>query len=88
MHLNATRNEYAAALGPLLDQTTKAVLAAIAVSLLTTGGEHLDEAQERLLKEWGTLHANGIVPQKPPTPEAVQKWNAQAAETDRKYGLR
>jgi hypothetical protein len=56
-------NEYVEVLGDLYDKTPKAVLAAIAVSALTNGGDELDEAQARLLAEWGALHANGIVPQ-------------------------
>ncbi len=58
-------NEYAAQLGRLYDRTPKAVLAAIAVSMLTDGGDALDEAQERLLNEWSILHECGIVPQRP-----------------------
>lgn len=61
------QNEYADALGAeLYERTPKAVLAAIAVSALTTGGERLGEAAKLLLKEWETLHLNGIVPQRPP----------------------
>ena len=61
-------NEYAGALGPLLDATPKNVLAAIAVSSLTCGGDYLEEAQERLLTEWWALYRAGIVPQRPPKP--------------------
>ena len=55
-------NAYARTLEPALyRECPKAVLAAIAVSRLTTGGDFLDEAQERLLEEWNVLAANGIV---------------------------
>ena len=65
MHAYAKHNEYADALGDLFDLTPKAVLAAVAVSALTHGGEHLSVARQRVLDEWRTLHANGIVPQRP-----------------------
>lgn len=65
-HLRARRNEYADALGDLLDRAPKSVLAAIAVSALTSGGDRLDEAAEEVLSEWAILHENGIVPQRPP----------------------
>lgn len=60
-----THNEYAATLGPLYDQIPKAVFAAIAVSALTTGGDHIEHAVAVILYEWGALHRAGIVPQKP-----------------------
>ncbi len=44
----------------------KAVLAAIAVSALTQGGDFVDEADQRLITEWDVLHGNGIVPQPVP----------------------
>lgn len=43
----------------------KAVWAAIAISALTCGGDLLDEATSRVIKEWKILHGNGIVPQEP-----------------------
>jgi hypothetical protein len=58
-------NSYAEALGELYEKMPKAVLAAIAVSYATQGGDYLDEAKERVMDEWKALHANGIVPQKP-----------------------
>ena len=61
-----TTNEYEQALGDLFDKTPKAVFAAIAVSALTCGGDHLDQARAEILKEWRILHENGIVAQKPP----------------------
>jgi hypothetical protein len=64
-HLNNKHNEYEAELGALFDECPKAVLAAIAVSALTSGGDRLDKAALMVAAEWSTLHANGIVPQKP-----------------------
>lgn len=62
------RNEYAYALGAdLLNATPKNVLAAIAVSSLTCGGDQIAHAPELLLEEWTALHDAGIVPQKPPS---------------------
>ncbi len=66
-------NEYAAELGlDLFDKCPKSVFAAIAVSALTLGGDYLDEARIRVLKEWWVLHHNGIVPQKPPFAEPAE----------------
>ena len=64
-------NEYSNALGSLYAQAPKAVLAAIAVSSLTCGGDYLAEARERVYAEWSILHFNGIVPQAPPKSGAV-----------------
>jgi hypothetical protein len=67
MNLKNKRNEYALAGGAdLFDQCPKTVWAAIAVSLVTAGGQYLDEARALILDEWQILHAAGIVPQKPP----------------------
>ena len=68
MSLNKIHNEYAAEVGEVFDKCPKAVFAAIAVSALTLGGDYLDEARDRVIAEWWTLHDNGIVPQKPPFP--------------------
>lgn len=57
-------NSYAAQLGAIYDEIPKAVLAAIAVSALTKGGDELEMAQARIADEWRILHENGIVPQK------------------------
>ena len=54
-NLKNTQNEYARATGDLCDNTPKSVVAAIAVSALTVGGDHLDEARERVLAEWWAL---------------------------------
>lgn len=59
-------NDYAAALGNLFDDCPKSVFAAIAVSVLTTGGERLENAKEEILNEWKILYENRIVEQKPP----------------------
>jgi hypothetical protein len=60
-------NQYASALSAeTYRKAPKTVLAAIAVSALTMGGDYLEEAEDRLLEEWAALHAAGIVPQSPP----------------------
>jgi hypothetical protein len=60
-------NEYSTQLeSGLYDRIPKAVLAAIAVSLTSVGGEELERAQKRIMWEWECLHMNGIVPQTPP----------------------
>jgi len=59
-------NEYNQSLSrEVYDGCPKAVFAAIAVSLATTGGDYLEEAQERIISEWWALYDNGIVKQKP-----------------------
>lgn len=58
-------NEYAKAVADIYADTPKAVFAAIAVSLATCGGDHIDEAVNNILIEWRILHDNGIVPQPP-----------------------
>ena len=64
-NLQNLNNDYARQLGWLFDEIPKTVLAAIAVSALTHGGNELDEAAKLVAHEWDVLHANGIVPQKP-----------------------
>lgn len=59
-------NEYAQQLGELYGRIPKAVFAAMAVSALTGGGDHLEQAQARILTEWDALYGSGIVAQKPP----------------------
>lgn len=66
MHVNAKSNEYADAIMRIYNDIPKAVLAAIAVSALTNGGDNLNEALERVANEWLILWCNKIVPQKPP----------------------
>lgn len=58
-------NEYAAELGALYQAAPKAVLAAIAVSFATTGGDYIERAHAAVLREWWALYRAGIVPQKP-----------------------
>ena len=60
-----TQNEYAEQLRGMYDDIPKAVLAAIAVSVLTCGGDHIEEAKSLIANEWKTLHQQGIVPQAP-----------------------
>jgi hypothetical protein len=58
-------NEYADAISDeLFDALPKSVLAAIAVSFACRNGD-FNDVDNRILKEWMTLHENGIVPQKP-----------------------
>lgn len=64
--INKQLNSYAEFLGGLYDTIPKAVFAAIAVSMVTNGGDQLDEAAQRLIAEWRILYDNHIVPQKPP----------------------
>jgi hypothetical protein len=60
-------NEYAQTLGDLYDKVPKAVLAAVVVSLMSCGGDNLeDDMPRQLLDEWQCLHECGIVPQRPP----------------------
>ena len=58
-------NDYALQLSEY-DRTPKAVLAAVAVSALTCGGDYLSEANDKVLDEWWALYNAKIVPQKPP----------------------
>lgn len=55
--------------GAIYDACPKAVFAAIAVSALTCGGDQLEWAAYRVMREWWSLYHNGIVTQKPPFPE-------------------
>ena len=64
-HLNNLSNEYAALLGALFDEMPKAVIAALAVSFISSGGDHLDKVALQCAAEWDTLYRQGIVPQKP-----------------------
>lgn len=73
-----TFNAYAGQLGRVYADCPKAVLAAIAVSALTSGGDYLETAQERVAYEWQVLHLNGIVPQPLPAKyrEAAERGEA------------
>ena len=67
MNIKNRGNEYQAALGQeFFDACPKAVFAALAVSLVSGGGEHLEEATSCLRAESQTLFDNGIVAQAPP----------------------
>jgi hypothetical protein len=59
-------NEYAVYLGRLFEECPKTVLAAIAVSFASSGGDFLDQSEKIVAHEWQVLHENGIVPQAPP----------------------
>lgn len=50
----------------LYRDTPKAVWAAIAISALTNGGDHLGEAERRVVDEWRALHTARVIPQQPP----------------------
>lgn len=59
-------NTYADALRPRYGGTPKSVIAAVAVSLLLKDNEgNWGKVYDAFVREWATLHANGIVPQKP-----------------------
>jgi hypothetical protein len=58
-------NEYASVLGDLYTDIPKAVFAAMAVSALTCGGDHIEEAQANIVREWWALYNSGVVTQKP-----------------------
>jgi hypothetical protein len=64
-HMGNLSNEYADSLGDLFDDCPKSVLAAIAVSALTCGGDFLDESAKRLADEWLVLYQQGVVSQRP-----------------------
>ena len=64
---NKLSNEYVDTLpSGVYADIPKAVWAAVAISLATTGGERLEEALSEVLDEWLALHLNGIVPQEVP----------------------
>ena len=62
-----TGNEYHRVIGKLATECPKTVLAALAVSYASSGGDFLDRAERALAYEWQVLYDNGIVPQKPAT---------------------
>ena len=67
MVANKISNDYAAEIAHY-ERMPKAVLAAIAVSFTSCGGDNMDGVTDRLIDEWWALHQAGIVPQKPPVP--------------------
>lgn len=59
-------NEYVSTLGRDFTETPKTVYAAIALSFaMRLTGDDWNAAKALLANEWETLHANGILPQKP-----------------------
>jgi len=60
-------NDYSRTL-PFYDAIPKSVLAAIAVSALTCGGDQIEYAETRVAEEWWALWEAGIVVQKPSVP--------------------
>lgn len=66
MGINMVSNEYADELGELYGKMPKAVLAAVAVSYASDGGDHMEHIQTKILTEWHALYDAGIVKQKPP----------------------
>jgi hypothetical protein len=70
-------NEYAKVLQPRYGAMPKAVIAAVAVSLLLKEHEgNWSAVYDAFVKEWATLHQNGIVPQKPLITNKSQEPNA------------
>lgn len=68
MHLKNSSNEYVSSVSRrLFELCPKTVWAAIAISLATTGGNRLSEAEQLIINEWASLYDAGIVPQKPVT---------------------
>ena len=66
MHTKNKSNCYVDAVGrDFIDAIPKAVLAAIAISALTCGGDTLEDGRRALADEWRILHQQGIVPQAP-----------------------
>ena len=75
-------NGYAEQIHEIYAAVPKAVLAAIAVSFATSGGDRIEYATDLVLREWRILHENGIVPQKPPRAEKVPADEAYMFEND------
>lgn len=74
MAINDLKNAYALAASPVL--ASKLVWAGLAYSLaLRLSDDNHDAAIKLLADEWGVLHANGIIPQKP----RVAAWREDAA---------
>lgn len=73
--VNKKGNAYASEIDPVLYQETpKAVFAAIVASIVVNQANETGDARtvdEFILEEWSALHANGIVPQKPPKLKGV-----------------
>lgn len=70
-------NEYARVLQPRYGNMSKAVIAAVAVSLLLKQNDgDWSTVYDAFVKEWAILHQNGIVPQKPLITSKRQNPNA------------
>jgi hypothetical protein len=79
-------NEYAAVLQPRYGDAPKAVIAAVAVSLLLKQeGSDFAKVYDAFVREWATLYASGIVSQKPITTCKAQEADMPAllSETQR-----
>ena len=74
MNITNRSNKYMRSL-PWFDRIPKSVLAAIAVSYASSGGDYLEQASDNVAREWMVLYENGIVPQRPPADirEAAQR---------------
>ena len=67
MNLKNKSNGYVDAMGKdIFEKCPKTVLAAIAVSALTLGGDEIQHARKRILNEWKCLFNSNIITQKPP----------------------
>jgi hypothetical protein len=75
-------NAYQRALGSIFDDCPKTVCAAIAVSILTCGGDHLDQAKELFAAEWDALFQAGIVSQRPSKSAAAASRRAHHVPKD------
>lgn len=64
-------NAYSSTFPALFEEIPKTVLAAVAASFGTTGGDHLEQAAYRIAREWETLYNQGIIPQ--PLTSAARK---------------
>ena len=56
-------NAYSSTFPGLFENIPKSVLAAVAASFGTNGGDCLEQAAYRIAREWETLHNQGIVSQ-------------------------
>lgn len=68
-NLRNQTNVYADAIGDMIDRIPKSVLAAIAFSYASCGGDDFQAGVQNLIREWWVLYQNQIVPQKPPFPQ-------------------
>ena len=75
-------NAYQRTLGDIFDDCPKSVCAAIAVSILTCGGDHLDQAKELFSAEWDALFQAGIVSQRPSKSAAAASRRAHHVPKD------